>query len=83
MPIQYADGILAEHRWTRASAGLFDVSHMGPAFLEVTARTGDGEANHAAIAAVIEPLISGDIAGLKVGRLRYTLMLNKRRRHSR
>ncbi|MEO7026470.1 MAG: glycine cleavage system aminomethyltransferase GcvT [Caulobacteraceae bacterium] len=77
MPIQYADGILAEHRWTRASAGLFDVSHMGPAFLEVTARTGDGEANHAAIAAVIEPLISGDIAGLKPGRLRYTLMLNK------
>src|SRR3546814_13504473 len=29
MPIQY-EGILAEHLWTRASAGLFDVSHMGP-----------------------------------------------------
>ncbi|PZP04547.1 MAG: glycine cleavage system protein T, partial [Sphingomonas hengshuiensis] len=28
MPIQY-DGIMAEHLWTRASAGLFDVSHMG------------------------------------------------------
>ena len=28
MPIQY-EGILAEHRWTRESAGLFDVSHMG------------------------------------------------------
>src|SRR3546814_19682054 len=28
MPIQY-EGILAEHLWTRASAGLFDVSHMG------------------------------------------------------
>src|SRR4051812_17768971 len=29
MPIQY-EGILAEHRWTRENAGLFDVSHMGP-----------------------------------------------------
>jgi aminomethyltransferase len=28
MPIQY-EGIVAEHRWTRAHAGLFDVSHMG------------------------------------------------------
>ena len=28
MPIQY-EGIIAEHLWTRDSAGLFDVSHMG------------------------------------------------------
>ena len=28
MPIQY-EGIVAEHEWTRTSAGLFDVSHMG------------------------------------------------------
>ena len=28
MPVQY-EGIIAEHLWTRASAGLFDVSHMG------------------------------------------------------
>ena len=36
MPVQYAGpqgGVLAEHRWTREHAGLFDVSHMGPAFL--------------------------------------------------
>ena len=32
MPIQYADGIMAEHNWTRQHAGLFDVSHMGQAF---------------------------------------------------
>src|SRR5262249_52426507 len=31
MPVQYRDGILKEHQWTRAHAGLFDVSHMGPA----------------------------------------------------
>ena len=29
MPVQYATGILAEHKHTRAAAGLFDVSHMG------------------------------------------------------
>ena len=33
MPVQY-DGILAEHRWTREHAGLFDVSHMGQRFLD-------------------------------------------------
>ena len=42
MPVQY-EGILAEHLHTRAAAGLFDVSHMGQAFLigpdhETTAR---------------------------------------------
>jgi aminomethyltransferase len=29
MPIQYPQGIVAEHLATRRSAGLFDVSHMG------------------------------------------------------
>src|SRR5690606_15512721 len=29
MPVQYPDGIIAEHQHTRAQAGLFDVSHMG------------------------------------------------------
>ena len=77
MPVQYPMGVLKEHLWTRERAGLFDVSHMGPAFLDVIARTGDEEANHAAVAAVIEPLVSGDIAGLKPGQLRYTLLLNR------
>jgi aminomethyltransferase len=76
LPVQYASGIMAEHRWTREHAGLFDVSHMGPSFLELSTRTGDAEADHAAIAAIIEPLICGDIAGLKPGQIRYTLLLN-------
>jgi len=76
MPVQYPMGILKEHQWTREHAGLFDVSHMGPAFLEVTARTGDEEANHRAVARVVEPLVCGDITGLKPGQLRYTLLLN-------
>jgi aminomethyltransferase len=77
MPVQYPRGILKEHQWTREHAGAFDVSHMGPSFLELTDPTGDGEADHAAVAALIEPLVSGDIAGLKPGRLRYTLLLNE------
>ncbi len=76
MPLQYADGVLKEHLWTRSSAGLFDVSHMGPAFLSLAATTGEPEADHAAISAVLEPLICGDLAGLAPGQLRYTLLLN-------
>ena len=76
MPVQYKDGVLKEHLWCREHAGLFDVSHMGPSF--VTLQTGtEGDAAHAEIAALIEPLISGDIAGLKPGQLRYTLLLNE------
>ena len=77
MPVQYDMGILKEHAWTREHAGAFDVSHMGPAFLDVIARTHDGDANHAAAASVIEPLVSGDIAGMKPGQFRYTLLLNR------
>jgi aminomethyltransferase len=76
MPVQYADGVLKEHLWTRAHCGLFDVSHMGPAFLRLRNRSGDPKADHAAVAALIEPLVCGDIRGLKRGQLRYTLLLN-------
>ena len=76
LPVQYPSGIMAEHKWTREHAGLFDVSHMGPAFLMLADPAGGPENAHAAIAAVIEPLVCGDIAGLVPGQLRYTLMLN-------
>ena len=76
LPVQYPTGIMAEHKWTREQAGLFDVSHMGPSFLMLNAPSGDAEADHAAISAIIEPLICGDIAGLKPGQMRYTLLLN-------
>ena len=76
LPVQYPTGIIAEHKWTREHAGLFDVSHMGPSFLRVTAPTGDAEADHRAVAALIEPLVSADIVGLKPGQLRYAVLLN-------
>jgi aminomethyltransferase len=77
MPVQYRDGVLKEHLWTREHAGAFDVSHMGPSFLTLNQKSGDADADHRAIAAVIEPLISGDIASLKPGQIRYTLLLNE------
>jgi aminomethyltransferase len=76
LPVQYPTGIIAEHRWTREHAGLFDVSHMGPAFFMLNERSGDSDADHAAAAAIIEPLVCGDIRGLKPGQIRYTLLLN-------
>ena len=65
MPIQY-EGIMAEHLWTRESAGLFDVSHMGQVEL-----WGEGAAE------ALEAIVPGDISALKPGRIRYTLLLNE------
>jgi aminomethyltransferase len=76
MPVQYADGVLKEHLWTRAHAGAFDVSHMGPAFLTLARKSGDPQADHRAVSAIVETLVCGDIAGLMPGQLRYTLLLN-------
>lgn len=76
MPVQYPQGVLGEHRWTREHAGLFDVSHMGPAFLRLDTVSGDADGDHRAVAALVEPLVCGDIAGLKPGQNRYTLLLN-------
>ena len=67
MPIQYAGpqgGILAEHKWTREHAGLFDVSHMGQLLV-----SGPGAA------AALEALLPADLAALKPGRIRYSLLL--------
>jgi len=78
MPVQYPTGIIAEHTWTREHAGLFDVSHMGPSFLKLNEPSGDPQADHDAIAGIVETLVPGDIRGLKPGQIRYTLLLNQR-----
>lgn len=65
MPVQY-EGIIAEHLWTRESAGLFDVSHMG----QLTV-SGEGAA------AALETLLPGDISALQPGRMRYSLLLDE------
>ena len=68
MPVQYPLGVLKEHLFTRENAGLFDVSHMGQALL----RGADG----VDVAKVFEALVPGNIAGLKPGGMRYTMLLN-------
>jgi aminomethyltransferase len=78
MPVQYPTGIIAEHKWTREHAGLFDVSHMGPSFLMLAEKSGDPEADHAAVAALVEPLVTADVRALKPGQVRYTLLLNEK-----
>lgn len=70
MPVQYPDGIMAEHNWTRASAGLFDVSHMGQAAVVAD----DGR--HETVARGLEALCPADILGLGHGRQRYTQLVN-------
>ncbi len=68
MPVQYPGGIVREHLHTRNSAGLFDVSHMGQAWLvgpdfETTARA-------------LEALAPADFLGLAPGQIRYSQLLN-------
>lgn len=64
MPVQY-EGVLAEHRWTREHAGLFDVSHMGQCKF-----TGPDATDQ------FERFVPGDYAILKEGRQKYSLLLN-------
>ena len=64
MPVQYPDGVMAEHLWCRERAGLFDVSHMGQLRLPVAA------------AGALEALVPVDVLGLAPGRQRYGLLTN-------
>ncbi|ODP36864.1 glycine cleavage system aminomethyltransferase GcvT [Sphingomonas turrisvirgatae] len=65
MPVQY-EGIMAEHQWTRESAGLFDVSHMGQLFL-----SGEG------LDTALETLIPADVASVPVNGQKYSLLLGE------
>ena len=63
MPVQYPRGVMGEHTWTRESAGLFDVSHMGQVMLPLDAD--------------LEALVPVDVAGLIEGRQRYGFFTNE------
>lgn len=64
MPVQY-EGVLAEHRWTREHAGLFDVSHMGQCRI-----------SGADAISQFERFVPGDYQVLKAGRQKYSVLLN-------
>jgi glycine cleavage system T protein (aminomethyltransferase) len=57
---------MGEHKHTRESAGLFDVSHMGQVII-----SGDNPAK------AIETLIPGDIQGLARGEMRYSFLTSE------
>ena len=66
MPVQYGEGIMAEHLHTRTQASLFDVSHMG----QVCVR-GDNPDK------ALEKLVPGDIVSLAQRSSRYTMFTNE------
>ena len=66
MPQQYPEGIIAEHRHTRAACSIFDNCHMGEFRL-----AGPGAV------AFADRLTARSLADLPVGRCRYNLLLNE------
>ena len=66
MPVQYTEGVLKEHLWTREHAGLFDVSHMGQARLRGVSPL-----------SAFEEVVPGDFINLKPGKQKYSVLLNR------
>ncbi len=66
MPVQYTS-ILDEHQTVRTAAGVFDISHMGEAF--VSGPAAEGFLNY---------VLTNDVKKLAVGQGQYTQMCNER-----
>ena len=66
MPIQY-EGIIAEHRWCREKAALFDICHMGEFMFR-----GDVESSG------LEDMFTFSVKSIPVGRSKYGFLLNDR-----
>ncbi len=64
LPVQYPNGVIAEHRAVRERAGIFDVSHMGEAVLEGP----DAVEN-------LDYLLTNRFGDMAVGAARYAVML--------
>jgi aminomethyltransferase len=62
MPVQY-EGVKPEHLATRATAGVFDVSHMG----EIATSGPDAEA-------FLQRILSNDVSKLQTGGAQYSLL---------
>jgi aminomethyltransferase len=63
MPVQYPDGIIAEHHHTRKAASVFDVGHMGQIVLDCPLE-------------VLARLVPSDLAALAPMQTTYSLLLN-------
>lgn len=64
MPVQYPQGITAEHKAVRESCGMFDVSHMG----EVIVRGPDA-------IRFVSSVTSNDVQALAIGQIQYSTLL--------
>ena len=65
MPIQY-EGIISEHNWTRRSASVFDICHMGEFIIY-----GEPEKSN------LEGILTVGLANMPCGVCRYGFMLNE------
>jgi aminomethyltransferase len=63
MPVQYGDGVRAEHVAVRTVCGVFDVSHMG-----------EIETSGPQAADLVQRLLSNDVAKLPVGGAQYSVL---------
>ena len=64
LPLYYT-GIIQEHNHVRKYAGLFDISHMGRIKINLESIT------------ILERHIPSDISGMKIGQVRYSVLINK------
>jgi aminomethyltransferase len=65
MPLNYADGTLAEHRACRSGAVVFDVSHLGTVRVE-----GEGSFDR------LQSTLTADLRKVEPGRTQYTHLLD-------
>jgi aminomethyltransferase len=63
MPVQYPDGVRAEHMAVRERCGIFDVSHMG-----------EIETSGPGAEALLQRLLSNDAAKISVGGAQYSVL---------
>ena len=66
MPIQYSDGIVEEHKYTRSHAGIFDVSHMGQLLIY-----GSDD-----LVEDLEKIFPLDLKNLEVNHSKYSFLMN-------
>ena len=66
MPIQYKDGIILEHKFTRSKSGIFDVSHMGQLFI-----FGSDE-----LTECLEMIFPLDLKKLNLNQSKYSFLMN-------
>ena len=67
MPIQYSEGIVEEHKFTRSNSGIFDVSHMGQLFIY------GGED----LIKDLEKIFPLDLKNLKLNHSKYSFLMDK------